>query len=95
AVCRELTKPYEQVRRGGLAELAQWAADGVRGEVTVVLAGAAASDPPDVAGLVDEVTERVSAGERLKDAVATVATAHGVAKRDLYQAALKPPSHDG
>ena len=91
AVCRELTKPYEQVRRGALGELAAWAADGVRGEVTVVLAGAAASDPPDVADLVDEVTERVSAGERLKDAVAAVATAHGVPKRDLYQAALQPP----
>ncbi|MGQ0776398.1 MAG: 16S rRNA (cytidine(1402)-2'-O)-methyltransferase [Pseudonocardiales bacterium] len=87
AVCRELTKPYEQVRRGGLAELAAWAADGVRGEVTVVLAGAAASDPPDVADLVDEVTERVGTGERFKDAVTTVA-AHGVPKRDLYQAAL-------
>ncbi|MGQ0776402.1 MAG: 16S rRNA (cytidine(1402)-2'-O)-methyltransferase [Pseudonocardiales bacterium] len=91
AVCRELTKPYEQVRRGGLRELAAWAAEGVRGEVTVVLAGAAASDPPDVADLVDEVTERVNAGERLKDAVAAVATAHGVPKRDLYHAALRKP----
>ena len=88
AVCRELTKPYEEVRRGGLAALAQWAADGVRGEVTVVLSGAPAADPPDVADLVDEVTERVSSGERLKEAVAAVATAHGVAKRDLYQAAV-------
>jgi 16S rRNA (cytidine1402-2'-O)-methyltransferase len=88
AVCRELTKPYEEVRRGGLGELAAWAAGGVRGEVTVVLAGAAASDPPEVAELVDEVTERVAAGERLKDAVAAVATAHGVPKRDLYQAAV-------
>ncbi|MGH3939136.1 MAG: 16S rRNA (cytidine(1402)-2'-O)-methyltransferase [Pseudonocardiaceae bacterium] len=88
AVCRELTKPYEQVRRGGLGELAAWAADGVRGEVTVVLAGAAASSLPDMADLVDEVTERVITGERLKDAVTAVATAHGVPKRDLYQSAL-------
>jgi 16S rRNA (cytidine1402-2'-O)-methyltransferase len=89
AVCRELTKPYEEVRRGGLGELAAWAADGVRGEVTVVLAGAAAPAVPDVADLVDEVTERVAAGERLKDAVTAVATAHGVPKRDLYQAAVR------
>jgi 16S rRNA (cytidine1402-2'-O)-methyltransferase len=88
AVCRELTKPYEEVRRGGLGTLAQWAADGVRGEITVVLSGAPLAEPPDVADLVEEVTERVSAGERLKEAVATVATAHGVPKRDLYQAAV-------
>ncbi|MGH8969889.1 MAG: 16S rRNA (cytidine(1402)-2'-O)-methyltransferase, partial [Actinomycetes bacterium] len=54
AVCRELTKTYEQVRRGGLGELAAWAGDGVRGEVTVVVAGAAptpAADPADLVGL--------------------------------------------
>lgn len=88
AVCRELTKPYEEVRRGGLGALAQWAADGVRGEITVVLSGAPLAGPPEVADLLDEVIERVSAGERLKEAVAAVATAHGVPKRDLYQAAV-------
>jgi 16S rRNA (cytidine1402-2'-O)-methyltransferase len=87
-VCRELTKPYEEVRRGGLGALAQWAADGVRGEITVVLSGAPPAGPPDVADLVGEVTERVTAGERLKEAVAAVATTHGVPKRDLYQAAV-------
>ncbi|MGH3718924.1 MAG: 16S rRNA (cytidine(1402)-2'-O)-methyltransferase [Pseudonocardiaceae bacterium] len=91
AVCRELTKPYEEVRRGGLGALAQWAADGVRGEITVVLSGAPPVGPPDVADLLDEVTERVTAGERLKEAVAAVATAHGVPKRDLYQAAVGDP----
>ncbi|MGH3920312.1 MAG: 16S rRNA (cytidine(1402)-2'-O)-methyltransferase [Pseudonocardiaceae bacterium] len=90
-VCRELTKPYEEVRRGGLGALAQWAADGVRGEITVVLSGAPPADPPDVADLVGEVTERVTAGERLKEAVAAVAAAHGVGKRDLYQAAVDNP----
>ena len=40
AVCRELTKTHEEVRRGPLAELVAWAADGVRGEVTIVVAGA-------------------------------------------------------
>jgi 16S rRNA (cytidine1402-2'-O)-methyltransferase len=88
-VCRELTKPYEEVRRGGLGALAQWAADGVRGEITVVLSGAPPAGPPEVADLVGEVTERVTAGERLKEAVAAVAAAHGVPKRDLYQAAVE------
>ncbi|HEU0127676.1 MAG TPA: 16S rRNA (cytidine(1402)-2'-O)-methyltransferase [Pseudonocardiaceae bacterium] len=87
-VCRELTKPYEEVRRGGLGALAQWAVDGVRGEITVVLSGAPPVGLPDVADLVGEVTKRVTAGERLKEAVAAVAAAHGVPKRDLYQAAV-------
>ncbi|MBV9144243.1 MAG: 16S rRNA (cytidine(1402)-2'-O)-methyltransferase [Pseudonocardiales bacterium] len=87
-VCRELTKPYEEVRRDSLGALAQWAADGVRGEITVVLSGAPLPPPPEVAGLVEEVTERVSAGVRLKEAVAAVARAHGVPQRELYQAAV-------
>jgi 16S rRNA (cytidine1402-2'-O)-methyltransferase len=88
AVCRELTKLHEEVRRGPLHELAAWAADGVRGEVTVVLAGAAPTAAPAVGSLVGAVRERVADGERLKDAVASVAEAAGVAKRDLYAAAL-------
>ncbi len=89
AVCRELTKKYEEVRRGTLAELAAGAAeDPVRGEVTVVLAGAVAT-APDVGSLVGAVHERVAAGERLKDAAAAVAAAAGVPKRELYNAALR------
>lgn len=88
AVCRELTKKYEEVRRGGLGELAAWAAEGVRGEVTVVLAGAAPSAAPPVESLVDAVAERVADGERLKDAVAAVAEGAGVPKRELYAATL-------
>jgi len=89
AVCRELTKTYEEVKRGGLGALAQWAAEGVRGEITVVLAGAAPTAAPTVESLVGAVQERVEDGERLKDAVAAVASAAGVPKRDLYNAALK------
>ncbi|HEY2060161.1 16S rRNA (cytidine(1402)-2'-O)-methyltransferase [Amycolatopsis sp. NBC_01480] len=87
AVCRELTKTYEEVKRGTLASLAEWAADGVRGEITVVLEGA----PPravSVADLVGEVSSRVSAGERLKSAAAEVAEAAGVSKKELYDAVL-------
>ncbi|MET9328801.1 16S rRNA (cytidine(1402)-2'-O)-methyltransferase [Tsukamurella sp. NPDC003166] len=87
AVCRELTKTYEEVRRGTLGELAAWAADGVRGEITVVLAGAdpVTADPVDH---VAAVLRRVDAGERLKDACAAVAAETGASKRELYEAAL-------
>lgn len=89
AVCRELTKKHEEVVRGTLAELAAWAAEGpVRGEITVVLAGAAPSAAPSVGSLVGAVRERVDGGERLKDAVAAVASAAGVPKRELYNAVV-------
>ncbi|RSM81435.1 16S rRNA (cytidine(1402)-2'-O)-methyltransferase [Amycolatopsis sp. WAC 01375] len=87
AVCRELTKTYEEVKRGNLPELAAWAADGVKGEITVVLSGA----PPrsvSVEDLVPEVSSRVAAGERLKSAAAEVAEATGVSKKELYDAVL-------
>ena len=93
AVCRELTKTYEEVRRGTLAELAEWAAEGARGEITVVLEGAiaVATDPVD---LVDEVERMVADGVRLKDACAQVSEAASkasgapVSKRELYDAVL-------
>ncbi|GAY12677.1 16S rRNA (cytidine(1402)-2'-O)-methyltransferase [Pseudonocardia sp. N23] len=88
AVCRELTKKYEEVVRGSLTELAEWATGEVRGEITVVLAGAAPSEAPSIESLLPEVEARVAEGERLKDAVAVVAGATGVPKRDLYNAAL-------
>ncbi|ODT96168.1 MAG: 16S rRNA (cytidine(1402)-2'-O)-methyltransferase [Pseudonocardia sp. SCN 72-86] len=88
AVCRELTKRYEEVVRGTLVELAEWATGEVRGEITVVLAGAALAEAPSLESLVDEVQARVADGERLKDAAAAVAEATGTSKRDLYNAAL-------
>jgi 16S rRNA (cytidine1402-2'-O)-methyltransferase len=88
AVCREMTKTYEEVRRGGLDELTSWATDGVRGEITIVVAGAEARAPADTADLVAAVRTRVEAGERLKEATAEVAQQHGVVRRDLYQAVL-------
>ncbi|TCK26663.1 16S rRNA (cytidine(1402)-2'-O)-methyltransferase [Pseudonocardia endophytica] len=89
AVCRELTKRYEEVRRGTLGELAAWASEEeVRGEVTVVLAGAAPPEAPPIESLIPAVRERMADGERLKDAVNAVAAATGVSKRDLYNATL-------
>lgn len=89
AVCRELTKTYEEVRRGTLAELASWAAEGARGEITIVLAPAPPSEAPDMATLVAEVKQRAANGERLKSAAAEVAEAAGVSKKALYDAAVK------
>ncbi|MEV4841279.1 16S rRNA (cytidine(1402)-2'-O)-methyltransferase [Nonomuraea sp. NPDC049486] len=87
AVCRELTKTYEEVRRGGLGELAAWAEAGVKGEITVVVAGhTAADEEADLPALVAEVDRRVAAGEQRKTAVADVAKAAGVPKRELYDA---------
>jgi 16S rRNA (cytidine1402-2'-O)-methyltransferase len=95
AVCRELTKTYEEVRRGPLAELAAWAAGGgARGEITVVVAGAdrpgAGGDGGAVAAgdLVARVAEREAAGQARKDAIAEVAREAGVRKRDVFDAVV-------
>jgi 16S rRNA (cytidine1402-2'-O)-methyltransferase len=89
AVCRELTKTYEEVRRGSLDELAAWAADGVRGEITVVLSGAEPRREQDVDALVEEVRRLAGDGMRLKDAAAQVAQSSGVSKKTLYDAAVR------
>lgn len=86
AVCRELSKPHEEVRRGGLAELAQWATDHARGEICVVVQGAEqAVDAEDALALVQR---RIGEGEKLSAAVAEVAKLTGANKKQLYQAAL-------
>ena len=87
AVCRELTKLHEEVRRGPLRELAAWAAEGVRGEIVVVVGGAPQLEASPEAALA-EVQQRVAEGERLKDATRAVAEATGLSARELYAAAL-------
>ena len=87
AVCRELTKLYEEVRRGTAAEVAAWAADGVRGEICVVVEGAPERVVDLASGLV-QVQALVADGARLKEATADVAEATGLSRRELYQAAL-------
>jgi 16S rRNA (cytidine1402-2'-O)-methyltransferase len=89
AVCRELTKLYEEVRRGPLDELVTWASKGVRGEICIVVAGAAeATEEATIDDGVRLVLERVAAGMRMKEAAAAVADATGLSKRDLYEGAL-------
>jgi 16S rRNA (cytidine1402-2'-O)-methyltransferase len=88
AVCRELTKTHEEVRRGGLAELAAWADEGVRGEVTIVVAGASGAATVDDAP--DSLRSAVAAAEEdglsRKDAIRVVAERAGVPKRTVYDA---------
>jgi 16S rRNA (cytidine1402-2'-O)-methyltransferase len=90
AVCRELTKTYEEVRRGPLAELADWAAQGVRGEITVVVEGAPPPAPQELgpAELARRVTVREEAGEARKAAIAAVAAEVGVPKREVFDAVV-------
>ena len=89
AVCREMTKTYEEVQRAPLGELVDWATQGeVRGEVTVVVGGAEPATP-DPADLLSAVHALTADGVRLKDAVSEVAERHGVPKRELYDAALR------
>ncbi len=89
-LCRELTKTYEEVRRGSLADLVEMATAGVRGEVTLVVAGATET----VEAVTDEalaaaVAELVAAGSTRRDAVDVVAARHGIARRIVYAAATR------
>lgn len=90
ALCRELTKLHEEVLRGGLGELAATVADGVRGELTLVVAGApeVVPEPVDDAQLVARVRAREDEGVRRKDAIAEVAQAAGVPKRAVFDAVV-------
>jgi 16S rRNA (cytidine1402-2'-O)-methyltransferase len=90
AACREMTKTYEEIRRGTLAELAEWAAPGVRGEITLVVAGAperaAEGDPAELAAA---VAAREAAGTDRRTAIAEVVTATGLPKRVVYAAVVE------
>ncbi len=91
AVCRELTKTHEEVRRGPLAALVDWAADGVRGEVTIVVSGAPggpdiAADPTSLRAAVADLEE---GGTSRKEAILEVARRAGLPKREVYDAVHK------
>lgn len=88
AVCRELTKTHEEVRRGPLASLVEWAADGVRGEVTIVVAGSPGPPgvPSDADSLRAAVAELEADGLSRKDAILDVARRASLPKREVYDA---------
>ncbi|MGY1649791.1 16S rRNA (cytidine(1402)-2'-O)-methyltransferase [Geodermatophilus sp. SYSU D01119] len=89
AVCRELTKTHEEVRRGPLSSLAEWAAEGVRGEITLVVAGAV---PEPVSLSTDELAALVAgeeaAGATRKDAIRAVVARTGLPRRTVYDAVV-------
>ena len=92
AVCRELTKTYEEIRRAPLAGLAEWAAGSeVRGEITLVVGGLVRSEiaPPAEEDLAAEVFAAESAGTDRKAAIAAVARRHGRPKREVYDAVIR------
>jgi 16S rRNA (cytidine1402-2'-O)-methyltransferase len=92
-LCRELTKLHEDVRRGGLGQLRDGVADGVRGELTLVIAGTGPPPPPDGPSAEDlaAVAALVAAGTSTRDAVAQVARTRGLVRRELYAAVSAQP----
>src|SRR4051794_27905109 len=89
AVCRELTKTHEEIRRGPLRELAEWAAEGVRGEITLVVAGAVAAPVSmSPAELAAEVAAEEAAGADRKEAIRAVVTRTGLPRRAVYDAVV-------
>ena len=89
-VCRELTKTHEEIRRGTLSELADWAAGGVRGEVTLVVAGNAGEHRrgEDVGRAAADVAGLQAAGLTAKEAITAVAADLGLPKRTVYDAVI-------
>ncbi len=95
ALCRELTKTYEEIRRGSLEELCA-GAEGVRGEITLVVGGApAVADLGTPAEWAREVAARVATGEDRRSAISGVAEDHGVPRRAVYDAVVRSKHADG
>jgi len=87
SVSRELTKKFEETKRGSLSELIEWAKD-QKGEMVLVIAGAEAR-VWNLDELVDEVLLLKASGTGLKQASGSVAKQHGVSSSELYALALK------
>jgi 16S rRNA (cytidine1402-2'-O)-methyltransferase len=94
AICREMTKRYEETIRASLADLLSWARNNeVRGEITIVLEGAPSNSAVVTSeGIVFRVTEFEAAGMDRKSAIATVAEEFSVAKRVVFAAMVDAKS---
>jgi 16S rRNA (cytidine1402-2'-O)-methyltransferase len=90
AICREMTKTYEEVVRGSLEELSQWSmSKEILGEITLVIAGSAAgSEITSAADAVSRVKDYEAAGMDRKEAIATVADESGLPKKIVYAAVV-------
>lgn len=90
-IARELTKTYEEIARGKLPDLINWAQKGVLGEITVVVEGRKTKKTFTPEQAQEAVMKLIRSGLSHKDAVAQVAATSGLAKRELYQATLDLP----
>lgn len=89
AVCRELTKKYEETVRGTLAEVVVWAkSKEIKGEICFVVSGNRLAPVLELEDLIPRVAEQLEKGVRLKAAVSTVSAEFGVSKRELYELML-------
>nr|WP_305123495.1 16S rRNA (cytidine(1402)-2'-O)-methyltransferase [Roseomonas sp. GC11] len=89
AVARELTKRFEEVRRGSLAELAaHYAAEAARGEIVVLVGPPGEAAPEAEAGLDEQLRAAIASGQSLRDAAAMVAAATGLPRKQVYARAL-------
>lgn len=91
AVVREISKTYEEVIRGSLKELVEWATNNeVLGEITLVIAGIDNSKKPEVDdAAIKSVKDLVSKGMSFKDAVSEISTQRGLSRSKLYEASLR------
>ncbi len=87
-ICRELTKTYEEVVRGTFAQLLDWAAQEILGEITLVVSGSKPVAVLEPSEWVELVKTRVALGISQRDAIADVAKELSVPKRDVYDAVL-------
>lgn len=96
AICREMSKNYEEVVRGSIAELISWAkSKEILGEITVVIAGFdPASRQIAEEDLIKRVLELEEIGETRKEAIAQVAKKYAVAKRVVFDAMVTYKSED-
>lgn len=90
-ISRELTKTYEETLRGTVAQIRGIVEDrgGLKGELTLVVAGAAPVATTSAADLTNQVADLVAAGLRAKDAAAHVAKTHGLKSREVYEEYLR------
>ncbi len=93
SVSRELTKKFEETKRGTLESLVEWSRTEPKGEMVLVIAGFTRNEEVNLADLVESVENLRSSGLSLKQSVAEVASANGVGKSELYKEVLDSRSN--
>ena len=95
AICREMTKTYEETIHGTIAELAEWAnSHEVLGEITLVIAPAPTADRPTNEQILLRAQELISLGMGKREATAELAQEIGIPKREIYDLLIASPKAD-